>query len=196
MPRSRSISIVSSTCSRISRASSPPQAWMSRSARVDLPWSIWAMIAKLRIWLSGVVIGLLRMPPEHKDARPPDQRGPPRRARLSRCCCRNFERPCGGEQPVIVARKLDSIALSAQEIDRGKMERIECANRHRPGLQSAGENRFGQLDQSHSRKKRSGGFAKQCSEAMTVYAGPNLVFKQLTRHERLRPKGVGRHASL
>src|SRR5438046_4719011 len=31
---------------------------------------------------------------------------------------------------------------------------------------------------------------------MTVYAGPNLVLKQLTRHERLRPKGVGRHASL
>ena len=33
----------------------PPQAWISRSARVDFPWSICAMIAKLRIWLSGVM---------------------------------------------------------------------------------------------------------------------------------------------
>src|SRR5580700_7635214 len=74
MPRSRSISIVSSTCSRISRASSPPQTWISRSARVDLPWSIWAMIAKLRIWLSGVVILLPWAGPEHKDAAAPDQR--------------------------------------------------------------------------------------------------------------------------
>src|SRR5437762_2535042 len=62
MPRSRSISIVSSTCSRISRASSPPQVWISRSASVDLPWSICAMIAKLRIWLIGVVMTFQRVP--------------------------------------------------------------------------------------------------------------------------------------
>src|SRR5687768_9931727 len=56
MPRSRSISMLSSTCSFISRVSSPPQVWISRSARVDLPWSIWAMIAKLRICCRGFVI--------------------------------------------------------------------------------------------------------------------------------------------
>ena len=33
----------------ISRAVSPPVVWISRSARVDLPWSIWAMMEKLRI---------------------------------------------------------------------------------------------------------------------------------------------------
>src|SRR5262245_1041240 len=55
MPRSRSNSILSSTCSRISRAASPPQASISRSARVDLPWSICAMIAKLRMSRSGVI---------------------------------------------------------------------------------------------------------------------------------------------
>src|SRR5208282_216811 len=55
MPRSRSISMLSSTCSRISRAASPPQASISRSARVDLPWSICAMIAKLRMSRSGVM---------------------------------------------------------------------------------------------------------------------------------------------
>src|SRR5262245_40586489 len=32
------------------------------------------MFAKLRIWLSGVVIGFPMAPPEHKDARVPDQR--------------------------------------------------------------------------------------------------------------------------
>src|SRR5438067_6228663 len=78
MPRSRSISIVSSTCSRISRASSPPQVWISRSASVDLPWSICAMIAKLRIWLSGVVMTFQRVPPEHKVGAAPDQREPTR----------------------------------------------------------------------------------------------------------------------
>ena len=31
------------------RALSPPVRWISRSARVDLPWSIWAMIEKLRM---------------------------------------------------------------------------------------------------------------------------------------------------
>src|SRR6185503_14121900 len=59
MPRSRSISMESSTCSFISRTSSPPVIWISRSASVDFPWSMWAMIAKLRIWSSGVVIEFL-----------------------------------------------------------------------------------------------------------------------------------------
>ena len=49
MPRSFSISMLSSTCSVISRAESPPVIWISRSARVDLPWSICATMEKLRI---------------------------------------------------------------------------------------------------------------------------------------------------
>src|SRR5271154_538660 len=57
IPRSRSISIESSTCSFISRAVRPPVSWIRRSERVDLPWSMWATMEKLRIWLSGVDIG-------------------------------------------------------------------------------------------------------------------------------------------
>src|SRR5262249_36646576 len=49
MPRSRSISMESSTCSTISRSASAPVSWISRSASVDLPWSMCAMIEKLRI---------------------------------------------------------------------------------------------------------------------------------------------------
>ena len=49
MPRSRSIGFESSTCASISRASRPPQSWMMRSASVDLPWSTWAMMEKLRM---------------------------------------------------------------------------------------------------------------------------------------------------
>src|SRR5688500_15714749 len=49
MPRSRSIGFESSTCASISRSSRPPQSWMMRSASVDLPWSTWAMMEKLRI---------------------------------------------------------------------------------------------------------------------------------------------------
>src|SRR5580658_8911792 len=50
IPRSRSRSIVSSTCACISRASRPPHSWMKRSAKVDLPCSTCAMIEKLRIF--------------------------------------------------------------------------------------------------------------------------------------------------
>ena len=49
MPRSRSSSIESSSCSRISRSDTAPVSSRMRSASVDLPWSMCAMIAKLRI---------------------------------------------------------------------------------------------------------------------------------------------------
>src|ERR1700692_4819971 len=49
MPRSRSRSMESSTCSCISRDESAPVISSKRSARVDLPWSMCAMIQKLRM---------------------------------------------------------------------------------------------------------------------------------------------------
>src|ERR1700680_1621592 len=56
IPRSRSISMESSTCSTISRSASPPVDWISRSARVDLPWSMCAMIEKLRMLSIGPAV--------------------------------------------------------------------------------------------------------------------------------------------
>src|SRR5438552_12216694 len=58
MPRSRSMSMESSTCSlpAISRSVSPPVIWIRRSASVDLPWSIWATMAKLRMLEMGTVV--------------------------------------------------------------------------------------------------------------------------------------------
>jgi uncharacterized protein YbjT (DUF2867 family) len=49
MPRSRSMSIRSRYCARIDRSSTTPVICSIRSARVDLPWSMWAMMQKLRI---------------------------------------------------------------------------------------------------------------------------------------------------
>src|SRR5215471_10317040 len=49
MPRSRSRSIESRYCSRMSRASTAPVSSRMRSDSVDLPWSTWAMIEKLRM---------------------------------------------------------------------------------------------------------------------------------------------------
>src|SRR6185436_2638191 len=49
MPRSRSRSMASSTCASISRACSAPVSSRKRSARVDLPWSMCAMIEKFRM---------------------------------------------------------------------------------------------------------------------------------------------------
>src|SRR5437868_12914868 len=49
IPRSRSSSIVSSTCARMSRAETASVTSRMRSASVDLPWSMCAMIEKLRM---------------------------------------------------------------------------------------------------------------------------------------------------
>ena len=49
MPRSRSMSIESRYCSFIKRGSTAPVISKIRSERVDLPWSTWLMIEKLRI---------------------------------------------------------------------------------------------------------------------------------------------------
>src|SRR5262249_24688239 len=57
IPRSRSSSIESSSCSRISRPVTVSVSSRMRSARVDLPWSMWAMIEKLRILLWSIENG-------------------------------------------------------------------------------------------------------------------------------------------
>src|SRR5215472_1439431 len=49
MPRSRSRSIESSTCAVISRSLSAPVNSSKRSASVDFPWSICAMMQKFRM---------------------------------------------------------------------------------------------------------------------------------------------------
>ena len=49
MPRSRSSSMLSRSCCFIARFSTVPVSSSRRSASVDLPWSTWAMMLKLRI---------------------------------------------------------------------------------------------------------------------------------------------------
>ena len=53
MPRSRSMSIESRYCSRIRRGSTAPVSSRMRSDRVDLPWSTWLMMEKLRMTVDG-----------------------------------------------------------------------------------------------------------------------------------------------
>ena len=55
IPRSRSSSIESSTCARMSRPVTVFVTSRMRSASVDFPWSMWAMIEKFRIrsWSIG-----------------------------------------------------------------------------------------------------------------------------------------------
>src|ERR671911_86622 len=57
IPRSRSMSIRSRYCARMARSSTTPVICSMRSARVDLPWSMWAMMQKLRIASGGVACG-------------------------------------------------------------------------------------------------------------------------------------------
>ena len=49
MPRSRSMSMVSRSCASMSRSATVPVREMRVSAKVDLPWSMCAMIEKLRM---------------------------------------------------------------------------------------------------------------------------------------------------
>src|SRR4029077_3655567 len=49
MPRSRSSSMSPRNCSDISRAETAPVRSSRRSASVDFPWSMWAMMEKLRM---------------------------------------------------------------------------------------------------------------------------------------------------
>ena len=54
MPRSRSMSIRSRYCARAARSSTTPVSCSIRSASVDLPWSMWAMMQKLRMIAGSV----------------------------------------------------------------------------------------------------------------------------------------------
>src|ERR1019366_7523375 len=57
MPRSRSMSIRSRYCARIARGSTTPVICNIRSASVDLPWSMWAMMQKFLMRSGGVACG-------------------------------------------------------------------------------------------------------------------------------------------
>jgi hypothetical protein len=54
IPRSRSMSIRSRYCARAARSSTTPVSWSIRSASVDLPWSMCAMMQKLRMIAGSV----------------------------------------------------------------------------------------------------------------------------------------------
>src|SRR4051812_22152047 len=54
MPRSRSMSILSRYCARMWRLSTRPVRSSIRSANVDLPWSMWAMMQKFRMRAGSV----------------------------------------------------------------------------------------------------------------------------------------------
>src|SRR4051812_39722373 len=57
MPRSRSMSMRSRYWARALRSSTTPVSCSIRSASVDLPWSMWAMMQKLRIRRGSVCPG-------------------------------------------------------------------------------------------------------------------------------------------
>src|SRR5436309_2501829 len=54
IPRSRSMSILSRYCARMCRLSTRPVRSSIRSANVDLPWSMWAMMQKFRMRAGSV----------------------------------------------------------------------------------------------------------------------------------------------
>src|SRR3954467_12535634 len=80
MPRSRSMSMRSRYWARICRPSTSPVTSSIRSASVDLPWSMWAMMQKFRMRAGSVVAGVVTVLPSSHGTpvgRPPH--GLPRR---------------------------------------------------------------------------------------------------------------------
>src|SRR5258706_5489849 len=75
MPRSRSRSIESRNCAVISRELRAPVRSIRRSDRVVFPWSMWAMMEKLRMFC--MVAGLFAAPRpadhDHVQPRPADE---------------------------------------------------------------------------------------------------------------------------
>src|SRR3982750_4534774 len=70
MPRSRSMSMRSRYWARICRASMIPVTSSIRSASVDLPWSMWAMMQKFRMRAGAVVAGVVTVLPSSHRTRP------------------------------------------------------------------------------------------------------------------------------
>ena len=56
MPRSFSKSIASRCCAWSVRSSTVPVDWSNRSDRVVFPWSMWAMMLKLRMCAASIVV--------------------------------------------------------------------------------------------------------------------------------------------
>src|SRR5438309_6819872 len=98
MPRSRSRSMESSTCACISRALSEPVSSSSRSAKVDFPWSMCAMIAKLRMEAASMKCVLIL------DSNRASDLGPQRKSAISDTILRKVR---GGTS----MRKLPVVAL-------------------------------------------------------------------------------------
>src|SRR5919199_845659 len=63
MPRSRSMSIESRNCSRMSRGSTAPHSSRIRSDSVVFPWSMWLMMAKFRVRFWGITVRPLSQGP-------------------------------------------------------------------------------------------------------------------------------------
>src|SRR4030095_5948713 len=90
MPRSRSRSMESRTCACISRSERPPVISISRSASVDLPWSMCAMMQKFRSNFGSMCLffrrgqGAADSLSERESAHPPDFPGDSRREHTAR----------------------------------------------------------------------------------------------------------------
>src|SRR3954454_103893 len=63
IPRSRSMSMRSRYWARMLRPSTRPVTSSIRSASVDLPWSMWAMIQKFRMRAGSVLAGVVTVRP-------------------------------------------------------------------------------------------------------------------------------------
>src|SRR3954451_2488913 len=124
MPRSRSRSIESSTCARMRRGSTVCVSSRMRSASVDLPWSMWAMIEKLRMWCWSAMGRACRLEPLQRLGEPPQQA---RRLRALALGQRLVEPPAPFAD-LVAPRGDDTAALRGQrDVDHAPVARARRA---------------------------------------------------------------------
>src|SRR5436189_5977362 len=96
MPRAFSRSMASSICADMSRSATVPVRFKRRSDSVVFPWSIWAMMLKLRIWAESIVQNTFGSEFEYLDVDAPYER--PRRSQTAattkRSLYQKLEREC------------------------------------------------------------------------------------------------------
>ena len=109
---------------------------------------------------------------------------------------RNTERLRGGEEAVIIGRKLDALAAPQEERHRGKVQRIERPHRNRKRLKRALQDRRRQLNEREALNEDACLLSMRPRQIASVEPGPDLIFQQPARDQRPIPQSFRRRAIL
>src|SRR5438105_4218811 len=101
---------------------------------------------------------------------------------------RNRQALGGGDDPAVVARQPDVLAMASQKLDRSQVQGVQRPERDWPRLKRTGQNRGRHLKPAEPGKEKPNQFPVRSAEATCVHMGPDFVFRQTTRDRRGGPE--------